>query len=56
MSGQKNERDPTLCGWSIGFDSVYVCRLGLLPCNRITACPLSVLKEADGGKQEAPET
>jgi len=34
-----NERDPVTCGWSIGFDGVWVCRLCMLPCPRVKVCP-----------------
>lgn len=40
----EERKDPVNCGWSIGFDSVYVCRLGLLPCARMPACPLCVMQ------------
>jgi len=37
MSG--DNRNPVTCGYSIGFDGTYVCRLCLLPCARVRRCP-----------------
>lgn len=34
-----DNRDPYACGSSIGFDGVFVCRLCLLPCCRVSKCP-----------------
>lgn len=35
----ENKRDPMTCGQSLGFDGVFVCRLCLLPCERVRQCP-----------------
>ena len=52
MARQENDgRSPETCGWSIGFDGVYVCRLCLLPCPRAETCPV-----AGEGKAGGPAT
>lgn len=40
MSG--DNRNPVTCGYGIGFDGVYVCRLELKPCPAVKTCPLMV--------------
>lgn len=40
-------RNPAECGWSIGFDGLYVCRLCTAPCASVGLCPRSGAAEAN---------
>lgn len=33
-------KDPTVCGFSINLDGVYICKLGAVPCVRLSECAL----------------
>ena len=39
----KDNRDPVTCGYGLGFDGVYVCRLELKPCVRVKECPQKIV-------------
>ena len=34
-----DKKHPETCIHSIGFDGVYICELGHLPCEKIKDCP-----------------
>ena len=35
----RGKKHPETCGQSIGFDGMYICEIGQLPCEKIKKCP-----------------
>lgn len=55
---KEDNKNPKTCGYSIDFAGIYLCRLHVLPCVRVNACPLAdsetfadaIIKMVDGNK------
>ena len=44
---QSRQKDPESCGQSIGFDGMYICEIGHLPCEKFKKCPQKNEEEND---------